>query len=529
MTPKENVFVARRLVPDPVACVLSGPTGLVDQRPVERNGRIRYDNRGRPYLIHNGRQIPVISGAVLGASLPSRLANSSGTNYYTATTGNDSTGDGSTGNPWQTVQKAVNTVPANSIINVRSCTAEKLYILGDMASTVTIQPEGYGTSWTRKKLHNVWVENSPTVATRNWRIRGFEFDGAATAVNGSGFAGFGCNIKPNGSATRLENIEMDNCWLHDHGHVIQSGANSASCLFLGGSGRAALTGIQIWNSVMVNPGLEIYAVGDQTTSTDLFVTTVDPANVDPALYFKAAGGLYVYNSAGALQYITYTGQDAINQKFTGCSGWTGTILGGTPITDSNRNEDHGIYIEGSGAINTPDVLIANCIIYDIRSGYGVQLYPNPKNVWVVNTLVYGNLSRSGYVITSDSSNTANANWIKNSLAVRNIRDNGLTAYRHVFNASLTASPVNRWDYCLGFNNPGGNFSADYVNGLVSSNLLTGSDPLFNSITNPHSVQPPSSTLYLPPGRDFHVQPTSPDLGAGDAAYCPEIYFDGSFR
>jgi len=41
-----------------------------------------------------------------------------GTTYYVATTGNDTTGDGTSGNPWKTLQKAHDTAAAGSIISV---------------------------------------------------------------------------------------------------------------------------------------------------------------------------------------------------------------------------------------------------------------------------------------------------------------------------------------------------------------------------------------------------------------------------
>ncbi len=58
-----------------------------------------------------------------GTSLPTRLPASSGPQYYVSTSGNDTTGDGSIGNPWRTPQKALNTVPlSGSIINLRTGT-----------------------------------------------------------------------------------------------------------------------------------------------------------------------------------------------------------------------------------------------------------------------------------------------------------------------------------------------------------------------------------------------------------------------
>ena len=41
-----------------------------------------------------------------------------GTTYYVATTGNDTTGDGTSGNPWRTIQQAINTVASGSQISI---------------------------------------------------------------------------------------------------------------------------------------------------------------------------------------------------------------------------------------------------------------------------------------------------------------------------------------------------------------------------------------------------------------------------
>lgn len=68
--------------------------------------------------------------------------------YFVRTTGNDSTGDGSTGNPWATVSKALATVAAGDTVNIGTGTyAEntsstgRLQITQVFASDVTLQSE----------------------------------------------------------------------------------------------------------------------------------------------------------------------------------------------------------------------------------------------------------------------------------------------------------------------------------------------------------------------------------------------------
>ena len=56
----------------------------------------------------------VLALSLFGAALPAGVQADSDSTYYVATTGNDSTGNGTSGNPWQTIQYAVDTVPPGS-------------------------------------------------------------------------------------------------------------------------------------------------------------------------------------------------------------------------------------------------------------------------------------------------------------------------------------------------------------------------------------------------------------------------------
>ncbi|MFC2136352.1 hypothetical protein ACFLTH_17185 [Bacteroidota bacterium] len=71
----------------------------------------------------------------------------SATNYYVATTGDDSTGDGSSGNPWLTIQHAIDTVGDGDTINVATgtyaedltITTDNIEIVGADKATTTIK------------------------------------------------------------------------------------------------------------------------------------------------------------------------------------------------------------------------------------------------------------------------------------------------------------------------------------------------------------------------------------------------------
>lgn len=61
-----------------------------------------------------------------------------GNTYYVATTGNDTTGNGSEGNPWLTIQKAVNLVQPGDTILVRGGTYAKCVLIGSSVGSAAV-------------------------------------------------------------------------------------------------------------------------------------------------------------------------------------------------------------------------------------------------------------------------------------------------------------------------------------------------------------------------------------------------------
>ncbi len=94
---------------------------------------------------------------------------SAGSTYYVAKTGNDTMGDGSSGNPWLTIQHAVDNISAGDTIKVRSGTyAEEVEIFNF---------DGTNDNWTILEAND--PDNKPTIdgeSTRGHNIRIYDCD-----------------------------------------------------------------------------------------------------------------------------------------------------------------------------------------------------------------------------------------------------------------------------------------------------------------------------------------------------------------
>lgn len=156
----------------------------------------------------------------LGSSLPSLLPASTGTVKYVATTGNDTTGDGSQGNPWATLQKLLDTltsgqvgemaagvyaaptgVPArdgaHALSNRDGTSTDPIEVRAAAGATVRIQPASSGT----------FGEALYIVGASFWRFRGLIFE---LAKSGSNYQ----NVWVSDS-TACTDIEFWNCTFRD--------------------------------------------------------------------------------------------------------------------------------------------------------------------------------------------------------------------------------------------------------------------------------------------------------------------------
>ncbi|MHC4712245.1 MAG: putative Ig domain-containing protein [Planctomycetota bacterium] len=139
-------------------------------------------------------------------------AGASAATYYVATDGNDVTGDGSSGNPWATLQHAVDTISNGDTILVKPGTYDgcRIRYSGASGSPKTLAAETAGTVLVntpgalcrRPSTIEIISEDHGSSPTDYWTIEGFEVTGGKWGIDG-----IEC-----GHITVRNNVVHDNGW-----------------------------------------------------------------------------------------------------------------------------------------------------------------------------------------------------------------------------------------------------------------------------------------------------------------------------
>jgi parallel beta-helix repeat protein len=256
---------------------------------------------------------------VLGFSLMATTPVGAAATYYVATTGNDSTGDGSGGNPWLTIQHAVDTVLAGDTIMVAAGTyqeqvtiTQSLDLIGAGEASTTIQAPTSGRS-------------TVTVGTLPWDyVVAADGNGSPIDVKIQGFT-----IDANGQdATASQNFA--GVFLRDVGDGSGDGLYSSTIYnfgsYFGGWKGAPLN---TWNG---NTALTIYG------SSEL---TIDDNDIDD---YTVSG----VSAIGSSVDVTVTGND-LDGTDSGYVGLflrdgVGTISGNSIHGHTSTNAGFGIYL-----------------------------------------------------------------------------------------------------------------------------------------------------------------------------------------
>lgn len=160
---------------------------------------------------------------------------------------------------------------------------------------------------------------NPTAYTNN-TTRGGSGTPSITTINGSGTP-----AAPTGTLVVASTGPFSLSGGLFIGHFVNSSGNVV--LHLGiysGLGGSTLTGVWIM-PIGFTPGAHSTVIA----GSSLAASTIPLANVPLGV---TSGTLTVYNDAGALQTITFTGVNMATSSLTGCSGGTGTVSTGLPAT-----------------------------------------------------------------------------------------------------------------------------------------------------------------------------------------------------
>ena len=161
---------------------------------------------------------------------------------------------------------------------------------------------------------------------------------------------------------------------------------------------------------------------------------------------------------------------------------------------------HGIYI-GDSSRSSSGGAAYNNISFD-NSGWGIQLWHSATNEILVNNTLFGNLS-GGIVVGNDVGADDNT-IVNNNLAFNNTRgiwEEGTTGTHNVYQNNLV------------FQNSSGDWSLQNGN---TATATVSADPLFVNWTGDSTG-------------DYHLQPSSPAIGAGTSNGAPTTDYDGNAR
>jgi hypothetical protein len=322
-----------------------------------------------------GADLPVPT-QLLTPGLADQLGNPTGAPVYVSyLNGNDTTGDGSSGNPYKTVDKAEVSIASisgcSSIIRLKydggsphqPLTGERT-VIGQVDSTnqvqgksisepIMIETDPADNPDYRTRTNMAWfkgelcVGDSSNRVTSNIRIRQLKITKLTAHENGVGAYGSRngacrnveierCDITDNnqgsvlatgGPLSRSDNVLIHHCWLHDSGSfgaVHNSNYNHDHGVYWGGQNPGCVGGA-IWNNIVYRmyygKCLQIYADGSLQgqsgrSTVVAYNTCYDVGNSDAASvngWHTACGGIGA-NSDGAVNNVWSSNLFVTNTK-----------------------------------------------------------------------------------------------------------------------------------------------------------------------------------------------------------------------
>jgi hypothetical protein len=225
---------------------------------------------------------------------------------------------------------------------------------------------------------------------------------------------------------------------------------------------------------------------------------------------KSVGGNGMLINGATISGFTQTYCDHIQL-------WNNTMISNG---NGNSSQSHGFYFGGGSSLDgtkhgVDGFTIANNLIYDQTTGYGIQVGDQTANGFVVNNTI-----DHSYSTANSEVGTAIVVWGAGGCCATNnviVANNLLTNNIHhaligVSNAPLVG--INIYD-----NMAFGNGLTDYLN-------TYGTVTVFSLGPQYADANP----LYVSqPNKDFRLQAGSPALNKGDPAYVPPYNHDGTAR
>jgi hypothetical protein len=271
-----------------------------------------------------------LTNYISGSLIRQKLTNN--TSYYIATTGNDSTGDGSMGNPWLTAQHAVNYILANVDLSVFAVSVN--FATGTYAGWNITFPWTGGNNvrfiGDTTTPANVTINSTVTVANGGFMYyEGFNF---AAGSNGNNILAY-----QGGTAISIGNVNFGSCV------GVDLDCGPGGYLVMGHSYTHSGTKLVHYDpnggTINVNSGITVTAVGtpnytnqfaQMVGDSSLIVAGVSfPGAVIGQKFFVGYGGNIQTGTAGNLTYLpgSIAGQIAVGGTYDNIFGNGAASLG----------------------------------------------------------------------------------------------------------------------------------------------------------------------------------------------------------
>ena len=315
-----------------------------------------------------------------GATIWSLATRDEGTSerptYWVATDGDDSA-SGTADEPWATLQKAADTVPAGALVSVRGGTYEQrveFRVSGEPGRPITFAPAEGETVVLDGSSLDVPAEQSAMIeidSERHITIQGFEITGYESDASGHVPMG----ILVTGAA---DHITIDGTFVHDLGTT-----------FAGRNGGDA-HGIGVFGTESDHPIEEIEIVDNELANLTLGSSEALVVNGNVEDFLIERNRVHDTNNIG-IDVIGFEGtasDPTVDQARDGIvrdnTVWN-IDSSGNPAYGEGRSAD-GIYVDGGR-----DVLIEGNVVHDVN--IGIELASehagrSTRNVTVRNNVVY---------------------------------------------------------------------------------------------------------------------------------------------